>query len=129
MSLQPGIKGRAEVTVVPGNTAAAVGSGALEVFATPAMIALMEKASLESVAPFLGEGESTVGTEIHVSHDAATPLGETVTAETELIEVDRRKLIFRVMARAGDEVIGKGTHTRFIVSQEKFMKKFESKKL
>ncbi len=128
MTLQTGIKGFAEVQVVPANTAAAVGSGALEVFATPSMIALIEKAALESVLPFLSEGESTVGTEIHVTHDAATPLGYTVTAESELIEIDRRRLVFKVQARVGDEIIGKGTHTRFIVSSEKFMQKLDKKK-
>ena len=128
MSLEPGLKGSAETVVVHENTAAAVGSGALEVFATPSMIALMEKAALETVKPFLAEGESTVGTEIHVTHDSAIPLGLTVTAEAELVEVDRRKLSFKVLARSGDEIIGKGTHTRFIVSQERFMQKVEAKK-
>ena len=128
MSLQPGLKGSAEVLVVHENTAAAVGSGALEVFATPAMIALMEKAALETVRPFLAEGESTVGTEIHVTHDVASPSGFTVTAEAELTEVDRRRLSFRVLARSGNEIIGKGTHTRFIVSEERFMRKVEARK-
>ena len=128
MSLEPGLKGSAETFVVHENTAAAVGSGALEVFATPSMIALMEKAALETVKPFLAEGESTVGTEIHVTHDSAIPLGFTVTAEAELVEVDRRKLSFKVLARSGDEIIGKGTQTRFIVSQERFMQKVEAKK-
>ena len=128
MSLEPGLKGSAETLVVFENTAAAVGSGAIEVFATPSMIALMEKAALETVAPFLAEGESTVGTEIHVTHDAAIPLGFTVTAEAELVEVDRRRLSFNVLARSGDEVIGKGTHTRFIISKERFMQKVEAKK-
>ena len=100
MSLEPGLKGSAETVVVHENTAAAVGSGALEVFATPSMIALMEKAALETVKPFLAEGESTVGTEIHVTHDSAIPLGFTVTAEAELVEVDRRKLSFKVLARS-----------------------------
>ena len=128
MSLEPGLKGSAETVVVHENTAAAVGSGALEVFATPSMIALMEKAALETVKPFLAEGESTVGTEIHVTHDSAIPLGLTVTAEAELVEMDRRKLSFKVLARSGDEIIGKGTQTRFIVSQERFMQKVEAKK-
>ena len=128
MSLEPGLKGSAETFVVHENTAAAVGSGALEVFATPSMIALMEKAALETVKPFLAEGESTVGTEIHVTHDSAIPLGFIVTAEAELVEVDRRKLSFKVLARSGDEIIGKGTQTRFIVSQERFMQKVEAKK-
>ena len=128
MSLEPGLKGSAETLVVHENTAAAVGSGALEVFSTPSMIALMEKAALETGMPYLAEGESTVGTEINVTHDAAIPLGFPVTAEAELVEVDRRRLSFRVLARSGDEVIGKGTHTRFIVSQERFMQKVEAKK-
>ena len=75
MSLEPGLKGSAETVVVHENTAAAVGSGALEVFATPSMIGLMEKAAMDAVIPYLAEGESTVGTEIHVTHDAALPLG------------------------------------------------------
>ena len=128
MNLQPGLKGSAETVVVYENTAAAVGSGALAVFATPSMIGLMEKTALETVMPFLAEGESTVGTEIHVTHDAAVPLGFRVTAEAELLEVDRRKLIFRVLARSGDEIIGQGTHTRFIVSVDRFMQKVEAKK-
>ena len=122
MSLEPGLKGSAETVVVHENTAAAVGSGALEVFATPSM------AAMDAVMPYLAEGESTVGTEIHVTHDAALPLGFPVTAEAELVEVDRRRLSFRVLARSGDEIIGQGTHTRFIVSQERFMQKVEAKK-
>ena len=128
MSLEPGLKGSAETVVVHENTAAAVGSGALEVFATPSMIGLMEKAAMDAVMPYLAEGESTVGTEIHVTHNAALPLGFPVTAEAELVEVDRRRLSFRVLARSGDEIIGQGTHTRFIVSQERFMQKVEAKK-
>ena len=100
MSLEPGLKGSAETVVVHENTAAAVGSGALEVFATPSMIGLMEKAAMDAVMPYLAEGESTVGTEIHVTHDAALPLGFPVTAEAELVEVDRRRLSFRVLARS-----------------------------
>ncbi len=102
MSLEPGLKGSAETVVVHENTAAAVGSGALEVFATPSMIGLMEKAAMDAVMPYLAEGESTVGTEIHVTHDAALPLGFPVTAEAELVEVDRRRLSFRVLARSGE---------------------------
>ena len=127
MSLEPGLKGCAETVVVHENTAAAVGSGAQEVFATPSMIALMEKAALETVMPYLAEGESTVGTEIHVTHDAAIPVGFPVVAEAELVAVDRRKLSFRVFARSGDEVIGQGTHTRFIINAEKFMQKVAAK--
>ena len=128
MSLVPGLKGSASVRVIHENTAAVVGSGSLEVFATPMMIALMEKAALNTVKPFLAEGEATVGTEISVTHDVPTPIGETVTAEAELIAVDRRKLQFQVQARVGDEIIGKGTHTRFIINEERFLQKALAKK-
>lgn len=125
--LKTGIKGHAEVTVVPENTAAAVGSGALEVFATPAMVALMEKAALESVQPFLEEGQGTVGTRLEISHLAATPVGMTVRAESELVEIDRRKLSFAVAAYAGGEKIGEGTHQRFIVTNDSFLAKAQAK--
>jgi predicted thioesterase len=128
MSLEPGLTGSASVRVTHENTAAVVGSGSLEVFATPMMIALMENAALNTVKPFLAEGEGTVGTEISVTHDAPTPIGETVTAEAELVAVDRRKLQFRVLARVGDEIIGKGTHTRFIINEERFLQKALAKK-
>ena len=128
MSLVPGLKGSASVLVIHENTAAVVGSGSLEVFATPTMIALMENAALNTVKPFLAEGEATVGTEISVTHNAPTPIGETVTAEAELIAVDRRKLQFQVQARVGDEIIGRGTHTRFIINEERFLQKALAKK-
>ena len=94
--MEIGIKGRAETVVTHENTAKFVGSGELEVFATPQMIALMEQAAASSVAPQLEEGQGTVGTLLNVSHDAATPLGMKVWAETELIEIDRRRLVFEV---------------------------------
>jgi len=127
MELCVGIKGGAEVTVVPENTAAAVGSGALEVFSTPSMIALMEKAALECVAPFLEEGQTTVGIKLQVDHLAATPLGLAVRAEAELVSVDRRVLNFKVAAYAADELIGEGFHQRCIVDAERFMSKAQAK--
>ncbi|MCR5090423.1 MAG: thioesterase family protein [Oscillospiraceae bacterium] len=128
MSLTPGLKGCAEVLVTHENTAAVVGSGALEVFATPSMIGLMEKAALEAVLPYLAEGEGTVGTEICVRHLAPTPVGMTVTAEAELVEIDRKRLVFHVKACAGEEIIGEGTHTRFIIDNERFLRKAMAKK-
>ena len=125
--LKTGVKGRAETRVTHENTAAVMGSGALEVFATPAMVALMEKAALESVQPFLEEGQGTVGTRLEISHLAATPVGMTVRAESELIEVDRRKLSFIVTAWAGDAKIGEGTHQRAIIDNERFMAKANGK--
>ncbi len=123
MPLEIGLKGAASVEVVPENTAAAAGSGALPVFATPCMIALMEQAALESVQPFLDEGQGTVGTRIEVSHLAATPVGMAVRAETELAEIDRKRLVFTVRAFAGEELIGEGRHERFIVDNGRFMQK------
>ena len=125
--LETGIRGRAEVVVNEGNTAASMGSGSLDVFATPYMIALMEEASQCSVAPFLEEGQSTVGTKLHVSHDAATPVGMKVWAETELIEIDRRKLIFRVAAYDERGLIGEGRHERFIIDNQRFQAKADAK--
>lgn len=126
--LKTGIQGRAEVVVSDRNTAASMGSGNLAVFATPYMIALMEEASQRSVAPYLEEGQSTVGTGLTVSHDAATPIGMKVWAESLLTEVDGRRLVFEV--RAFDECgpIGQGTHERFIINTQRFLAKIEAKK-
>ena len=118
-----GLKGLAETLVTEENTAAAMGSGLLPVFATPAMLALMEQAAASSVQPFLPEGQGTVGTRLEVSHLAATPIGLTVRAESELIAVDRRKLRFAVRAWAGDELIGEGEHERFIIDNARFLEK------
>ena len=112
MPLEIGLKGEASAEVVPENTAAAAGSGALPVFATPCMIALMEQAAMTSVQPFLAEGQGTVGSRIEVSHLAATPVGMAVRAESELVEIDRRRLVFTVKACAGAELIGEGRHER-----------------
>lgn len=121
--MELGIKGAAETAVVYENTAAAVGSGALEVFSTPSMIALMEKASRELVQPYLEEGQSTVGTRLEVSHVAASPIGAHIRAESTLVEIDRRMLTFEVKAYADGELIGEGRHQRCIIYAERFMEK------
>ncbi|MBP3385929.1 MAG: thioesterase family protein [Candidatus Methanomethylophilaceae archaeon] len=125
--LDVGVKGSSTVIVDEGNTALAIGSGTLRVFATPAMIALVESTASRSVAPFLDEGSSTVGTHLDVAHTSATPVGMEVVCETELIEVDRRRLVFSVVVRDAAGEIGSGTHERFIVDNAKFMSKAESK--
>lgn len=125
--LEVGIKGKDTVKVVYENTAVAVGSGVLEVFATPMMIALMEKTACNSVIPYLDEGDGSVGTELNVKHVAATPMGMTVTCESELIEVDGRRLVFKVEAYDEAGLIGQGTHERFIVNNEKFQSKTNNK--
>ena len=123
-----GLVGRAETRVTEENTAAAMGSGLLPVFATPAMLALMEQAAASSVQPYLAEGEGSVGTRLEVSHLAATPIGLTVRAESELTEVDRRKLVFTVRAWAGEELIGEGRHERFVIQNERFLAKALAKR-
>ncbi len=126
--LSTGVKGAQSVTVDEGNLASTVGSGDLPVFATPSMIALIEKTASESVGPYLDMGFSTVGTHLDIAHSAPTPIGMTVVCETELIEVDRRRLVFSVRVYDSAGEIGSGTHERFIVDSQKFLSKAESKR-
>ncbi len=121
--LEMGIKGAQSVEVDDNNTAASMGSGDLPVFATPAMIALIERTAFESVLPYLEPGMSTVGTHLDVAHSSATPIGMTVVCETELVEVDRRRLVFSVKVYDSAGEVGSGTHERFIVDAMKFMDK------
>ena len=121
--LKPGLTGTAETVVRETNTALAMGSGSLHVFATPSMIALMEQAACNAVAACLDEESTSVGTLVNVTHDAATGMGKKVTATATLVEVQGRKLVFEVTAADKDKQIGKGTHERFIVNKEKFMTK------
>ena len=125
--LEIGIKGQKEIIVTKEVTAKAVGSGTLEVFATPAMIALMENTAYESIAEYLEEGCGTVGTSLDVKHISATPLGMKVTCETELIKVEGRALTFSVKAIDECGLIGEGTHERFIIQEEKFQAKANGK--
>jgi predicted thioesterase len=121
--LQTGILGKASVSVNDKNTAAAMKSGLLPVFATPMMVALMEDAAMQSVQPYLLEGQSTVGTLVNVKHLSATPEGMTVTAQSELIEIDSRRLVFSVSAHDDAGLIGEGTHERFIIDAARFTQK------
>ena len=125
--LKPGIKGEVKTKVNKENTALAYGSGKVEVLATPAMITLMEKAALTSIEPYLAEGQSTVGIMVKATHTAATPVGMEVTVTSELIKIDRRKLVFKVEARDERELIGEGTHERFIIDVNKFLAKVAAK--
>lgn len=104
-----------------------MGSGTLPVFATPAMAALMEATSSESVASFLEEGTTSVGTKINISHTAADPIGTDVTCESTLTEADGRRLVFKLTVRDDFGIVGEGIHERFIVKSESFMKKTEAK--
>ena len=118
-----GVQGREEVVVEFENTAARYGSGLVEVFATPAMVALMEKTCLNSVLPYLPDGFGTVGVKVDVVHTKATPVGMKVTCESTLLEVDRRRLVFELVAHDEKGPIGKGRHERFIIDTKKFMEK------
>ena len=123
--LYTGLTGHAETVVTEENTALTMGSGSLPVFATPAMTALMEQAAWQSIQPFLEPGQGSVGTRLEVSHLAATALGKTVRAESELIQIDRRRLVFAVRAYCGDTLIGEGRHERFVVDEARFLAKLE----
>ena len=125
--LQAGIKGKQELLVTEEKTAKSMGSGALQVFATPAMIALIEKTAWESVQPELEEGSGTVGTALNVKHVAASPVGMRITCETELTKVDGRALTFSVKAFDEAGLIGEGEHERFIVYNDKFQAKADAK--
>ncbi|MDR1257315.1 MAG: thioesterase family protein [Spirochaetaceae bacterium] len=125
--LKAGLRGEARVVVDKQNTASIWGSGALDVFSTPAMIALMEKASVLAAAPFLPEGCSTVGTSLNVRHTAASPVGANIRAEGVLTGVDGRRLSFEVRAWDDNELIGEGSHERFVIDNKKFMEKTEGK--
>lgn len=122
-----GTKGSAELTVSAKELAVNIGSGSLEVFATPVMTMLMEKAACNCIQQFLEGDETTVGTELSIKHTSATPEGMKVTAEAVLTEVNGRELIFDVSAADEAGSVGCGTHHRFLVFGEKFTAKTKSK--
>ncbi len=128
MALENGMKGICSQLVTAENTAAAMGSGTLEVFATPALVALAEKTCWQSVAAALDEGSGTVGTKLELEHTAPTPVGMTVTCESELIAVEGRKLVFHVSLHDEKGAVGNGTHERFIINNAKFAAKAAAKK-
>ncbi len=122
-----GIKGHLEQVVTPEMSAARVGSGLVDVLATPMMISLVERTCNESVLSHLDEGQGTVGTLVNVTHTAATPIGMRVWCDSELIDVDRRRLVFHVKAYDACGLIGEGTQERFIIDTAKFTAKVKAK--
>jgi predicted thioesterase len=108
-------------TVIEANTAKAVGSGSLDVFATPMMIAMMEQAACDCLAGGLADGQTSVGTHVDVQHIAASPLGAKITATAAVAGINGKKIEFEVVARDGQKEIGRGTHERFLVDVERFM--------
>lgn len=121
--IKPGLEGYAETTVTELNTAIAAGSGTLEVFATPYMAALMEKAAYLSLAPYLENNQSSVGTGLNINHSSATPIGVRVWAKSIISSVEGRKIFFEVTAFDEGGPIGSGTHERYIIVSKKFMEK------
>lgn len=125
--LKTGIKGHQELVVTQELTAKNMGSGVMDVFATPAMLALMEKTAFTSVAEYLNEGCGSVGTKVDIEHVASSPVGMKITCDSELIEIEGRKLVFKVEAYDEKGLIGKGIHERFIVENKKFQEKTDNK--
>ena len=125
--IQIGIKGHEEAVVTEDMLASNVGSGLVKVYSTAMMIALIEKAAVLSVEQYLEQGQGSVGTLVNVSHCSATPLGMKVHAETELVEIDRRRLVFKVAAYDERGLIGEGMHERFIIDNARFQAKADSK--
>lgn len=128
MSLEIGLRGRATMKVTPDKTAEALGSGDVPVLGTPALVAVMEKAAVNSLAGYLPSGETTVGTWLEMAHLAATPVGADVRAEAELIAVEGRILTFAVTAYDPREKIGEGRHRRAVVTRDRFLRKAEEKR-
>lgn len=125
--VEVGIEGRLEQTVGPEMSAARVGSGLVDVFATPMMVALVERTCNESVLPHLAEGQGTVGTVVNVRHLAATPVGMAVWCESRLTAVDGRRLVFEVKVYDARGLVGEGTHERFVVDMARFQAKADAR--
>lgn len=125
--LEAGLKGVQTLIVTPEVSAKVMGSGALDVFATPAMIMLMEKTAWSSVQSELEEGCGTVGTRLEIDHLAASPIGMEIRCESELTAVEGRKLTFKVECYDSKGLVGQGKHERFIVQNEKFQARANSK--
>ncbi|MDD6320477.1 MAG: thioesterase family protein [Oscillospiraceae bacterium] len=126
--LTTGIKGSSSVIVTEANTAAAMGSGELQVFATPALAALVEKACWQSVAPELDPGCGTVGSRLELDHTAPTPVGLTVRCDCTLTAVEGRKLTFEATMSDDRGPVGHAVHERFIIQNDRFQQKADAKK-
>jgi len=125
MEIKTGIKNTSEIIVKEKDTAANYGSGLLKVFATPAMVALMENTALNCVKNFLPKGYDTVGTEINIKHLNPTPVGKKVKCTAVLTKSDNKKLTFEVNAWDESNLIGTGIHKRYIINTESFMERMK----
>jgi predicted thioesterase len=124
-SIHVGARGDQTVLVTDDLTAAAMGSGSLPVFATPAMIALMEGAAVAAIDSLLPEGQSSVGIEVNVRHLSATPVGEEIIASAIVTQIDGKRVTFEVRAWDGKELIGEGTHIRYLIDVNRFMSRLD----
>lgn len=122
-ALAPGLVGRVTTTVSADDTAIALGSGDVPVLATPRVAALVEAASVAAVDGALGEGETSVGTKLSIDHDVASPVGAEVVVNSELVEVDGRRLLFYVAAYAADRIVASGRVERVVVDRARFLAK------
>lgn len=127
MALTTGLRGTAERTVTPENTAAACGSGSLPVFGTPFMLAMMEEATCNAISAQLEDGQSTVGVSMNIQHTAPSPVGMAVRAEATLTEVNGKMLTFAVTAYDQAGEIGSGIIRRCIIRSESFLSRCQSK--
>ena len=125
--LKTGIKNTLTIKVTNDKTAKVLGSGTLDVFATPAMVAFMEQTAAQSVQPLLENGITSVGTKINVEHLSADPVGIEVTCESTLVEIDNRRLVFDIVVSDKHSVVGKAYHERFLIKSESFMTKTNAK--
>lgn len=123
----PGLRGEARERVDESKLASTLKSGHVDVYSTPAMISLMEQAAIAAIDGLLPEGSESVGTRVDVRHLAATPPGLEVRAQAELVEVDNRRLVFRVEAFDPVEKIGEGTHERVIVDLPRLLARARGK--
>jgi fluoroacetyl-CoA thioesterase len=126
--LVPGLRGTAVLVVAEEHTAQAFRSGNVPVFSTPRLVALMEAAAVEAIAEHLAPGDTSVGVRVETSHLAATPVGEPVRAEAELVQVDGRKLRFRVEAWDEHQKIGEGLHDRAVVNHQRFVERVATRR-
>ncbi len=126
-TLDVGLAGTAQIAVTEANTALALGSGLVPVYATPALVALLEEAAVNALKPLLEAGKTTVGTRIDVKHLAATPIGMIVRAQATLFEVDGRRLVFDVVAHDEAEQIASGIHERVLVDEQRFLARAQEK--
>ena len=127
MDIKVGMTAQVETIVEKEDTAQLVGSGDLLVYATPCMVALMEGAACEAIAEGLGEGETSVGTELNIQHVSATPVGLEVYAKAEVGAVEGGGITFQVEAFDEAGAIGKGTHKRVVVNSQRFLEKTYTK--